>query len=475
MAMIGRNAAVAEVGPHRHEVHGTVAFAAWLGVHADADDRRPPPDRRVRRLGLGLLRLHRGPQVLDRSDAPRIDWGRGRERRRRRERDSHSPSRRSTSPGSSSRSTTHLPLPVRAGHDRARPSSSRSCRRRGTASGDAGAPAADPFFGTLLLINVADRRRDRAGAGVPVRHELVGLLPVRRRRVRCAAGDGGSGRVLPGVDVPRAVAVRLGPAAARASTWRRIWLVAIGSGAVGGVHHGRQLVDAAPGRLHDQPDDRPRRSSTTSGRVFTNPVFCGATSTCCSPRSSPARSSCSAVSAWHLRRGAAPRSFRRTAQLALVVLVPAIAARADGRQPARRHRDDVPADEDRGGRGAVEHLPAVLVLALPDRRRQQTTRRRRKIIEIPHLLSILATGTWNGQVVGLNELQAAVRAAVRPGQLHARTSFIQYWSMRVMAYLGALRLPARAVGAWLLPRETARARTWFLWLGGCGDRRSRSS
>ncbi|MFL6169407.1 MAG: NAD(P)/FAD-dependent oxidoreductase, partial [Ornithinibacter sp.] len=34
MAMIGRNAAVAEVGKRRHEVEGPVAFAAWLGVHA---------------------------------------------------------------------------------------------------------------------------------------------------------------------------------------------------------------------------------------------------------------------------------------------------------------------------------------------------------------------------------------------------------------------------------------------------------
>ncbi len=34
MAMIGRNAAVAEVGRHRHEVEGPLAFAAWLGVHA---------------------------------------------------------------------------------------------------------------------------------------------------------------------------------------------------------------------------------------------------------------------------------------------------------------------------------------------------------------------------------------------------------------------------------------------------------
>ena len=34
MAMIGRGAAVAEVGAHRHELHGVIAFSAWLGVHA---------------------------------------------------------------------------------------------------------------------------------------------------------------------------------------------------------------------------------------------------------------------------------------------------------------------------------------------------------------------------------------------------------------------------------------------------------
>ena len=34
MAMIGRNAAIAEVGKYRHQVEGLLAFAAWLGVHA---------------------------------------------------------------------------------------------------------------------------------------------------------------------------------------------------------------------------------------------------------------------------------------------------------------------------------------------------------------------------------------------------------------------------------------------------------
>ncbi len=34
MAMIGRGAAVAEVPIGHHELHGAIAFAAWLGVHA---------------------------------------------------------------------------------------------------------------------------------------------------------------------------------------------------------------------------------------------------------------------------------------------------------------------------------------------------------------------------------------------------------------------------------------------------------
>src|SRR4029077_8130147 len=34
MAMISSGAAVAEVGHGHHELHGVVAFSAWLGVHA---------------------------------------------------------------------------------------------------------------------------------------------------------------------------------------------------------------------------------------------------------------------------------------------------------------------------------------------------------------------------------------------------------------------------------------------------------
>ena len=77
MAMIGRKAAVAEIGEHRHELHGRFAFAAWLGVHAAVARQRGGRVEGVHRLGRGLLstpapslgRAARG------AGGPRIDWG----------------------------------------------------------------------------------------------------------------------------------------------------------------------------------------------------------------------------------------------------------------------------------------------------------------------------------------------------------------------------------------------------------------
>lgn len=75
MAMIGRNAAIAEFGEHRHELHGPVAFAAWLGVHAYLmSGVRNRIDAFVQ-WAWDYFTQSRGPQVLDRSDSARINWG----------------------------------------------------------------------------------------------------------------------------------------------------------------------------------------------------------------------------------------------------------------------------------------------------------------------------------------------------------------------------------------------------------------
>jgi NADH dehydrogenase len=76
MAMIGRGAAIAEVGPHRHELHGVIAFSAWLGVHAALmTGVRNRVDAFVS-WGSDYFGKRRGPQVLDRTDVARIDWER---------------------------------------------------------------------------------------------------------------------------------------------------------------------------------------------------------------------------------------------------------------------------------------------------------------------------------------------------------------------------------------------------------------
>ena len=69
---------------------------------------------------------------------------------------------------------------------------------------------------------------------------------------------------------------------------------------------------------------------------------------------------------------------------------------------------------------------------------------------------MLATGTWNGAVVGLNQLQKEDEKKYGPGN-YIPDVFIQYWSMRVMAYLASLIAAAGAVGRLAAPPGHARA------------------
>jgi NADH:quinone reductase (non-electrogenic) len=74
MAMIGRGAAIAEVGKHHHEIHGELAHMAWLGVHASLmTGTRAKIDAFVDWAWNGFSKTG-GPHVLDRGDAAEIDW-----------------------------------------------------------------------------------------------------------------------------------------------------------------------------------------------------------------------------------------------------------------------------------------------------------------------------------------------------------------------------------------------------------------
>jgi NADH:ubiquinone reductase (H+-translocating) len=78
MAMIGRKAAVAEVGEHRHELNGRIAFAAWLGVHAQLLANAGAETNAFLSWAdeFYIRPHHRSAALLDPAniDTPRIDW-----------------------------------------------------------------------------------------------------------------------------------------------------------------------------------------------------------------------------------------------------------------------------------------------------------------------------------------------------------------------------------------------------------------
>jgi cytochrome d ubiquinol oxidase subunit I len=67
-------------------------------------------------------------------------------------------------------------------------------------------------------------------------------------------------------------------------------------------------------------------------------------------------------------------------------------------------------------------------------------------IRIPNLLSFLATGTFDGKVEGINDLQAMEEARFGPGDYTPNTP-VTYWTFRWMIGAGAL---AAAAAAWFL-------------------------
>ena len=169
-----------------------------------------------------------------------------------------------------------------------------------------------------------------------------------------------------------------------------------------------------------------------------------------------------AVSAWQLRHGGEREVFARSARIALIVLVPAMLFTL------------LVGDE----LGVIEGKYQPMKIAAAEA--QWTTcqpcsfslfqigggnndETPTQIIEIPHLLSLLATNHWNGQVVGLNPLQQQYTKQYGPGN-YVPNVFIQYWSMRVMAYLGALVLLISLWGLWLIRRKKLATSRVFLWV-----------
>src|SRR5580693_2634764 len=200
--------------------------------------------------------------------------------------------------------------------------------------------------------------------------------------------------------------------------------------------------------------------------LFTNPVFVWGYAKVLLASLVTGAAVMLAVSAWQLRRGGDRAIFGRSARLALITLVPAILfAMLVGDElgviEARYQPMKIAASEAQWttcqpcsfslfqiGGGNNDHTPT-------------------QIIEIPHLLSLLATNHWNGQVVGLTPLQNQYAAKYGPGN-YVPDVFIQYWGMRVMAYGGVLVLLIAVWGLLLIRRRKLATSRVFLWVAVWG-------
>ncbi len=170
-----------------------------------------------------------------------------------------------------------------------------------------------------------------------------------------------------------------------------------------------------------------------------------------------------AVSAWYLRKREHVDLFHRTAKLSLIVLIPTIIIQLSvGNQLGVIETKYQPA-KIAAAEALWNNCKPCSFSAAQIGGYSSSDETATKIILIPHLLSVLATGTWSGPVTGLNQIQAQDQKKYGPGNYIPNVA-IQYWSMRTMAGLGSLVLLFALWGGWLLQRGRLRSSRLFLWI-----------
>src|SRR5215472_3313906 len=195
--------------------------------------------------------------------------------------------------------------------------------------------------------------------------------------------------------------------------------------------------------------------------VFTNPVFLWGYTKVILVSITTGSLVMLAVSAWQLRKGRDPKIFGHSLRLSLIVLVPAISRTlfvgdelgvVEGKyQPMK-----ISAAE---AQWTTCQPCSFSLFQIGGGNNDQTPT---QILEIPHLLSLLATNRWNGKVIGLNPLQSQYVTKYGPGY-YVPNVFIQYWSMRVMAYLAIVVTLIALWGLWLSRRHKLETSRRFLW------------
>jgi cytochrome d ubiquinol oxidase subunit I len=238
-----------------------------------------------------------------------------------------------------------------------------------------------------------------------------------------------------------------------------IWLVAFGSMlSAAFIMAANSWMQHPVGYTINQSTGRPQLSNVAD--LFTNPVFLWGYTHVILASLVTGSLVMLGVSAWHLRRGSSVAAFHKTAHVSLVLLVPTImlalfVGSELGVVEAKYQPMKIAAAEAQWN----TCQPCSFSLFQVGGGREDMTPT--KIISVPHLLSILATNSWNGQVLGLNQVNAQYQQQYGPGN-YVPNVFIQYWAMRVMAYTASLVLLLALWGAWNVWRKRLERSRWFL-------------
>jgi cytochrome d ubiquinol oxidase subunit I len=169
-----------------------------------------------------------------------------------------------------------------------------------------------------------------------------------------------------------------------------------------------------------------------------------------------------AVCCWHFLRGRNVETFLPAAKVALIVLVPVSCINlwfgshfgiiVEELQPMKIAASEAQWD-------TCTHCPFSLFQIGGFTQSDQTPS---YSIEVPGLLSFLATGSFSGTVQGLDNLNKAYQHQYGPGNYLPSVRTI-YWSMRGMAYAGSLVALIGIVGAFLYWRKKLATARWFHW------------
>jgi cytochrome d ubiquinol oxidase subunit I len=165
-----------------------------------------------------------------------------------------------------------------------------------------------------------------------------------------------------------------------------------------------------------------------------------------------------AIAAWHLRKGHDLAGFGKAARIAVVVTVLAsIATMFLGDNQAKEMEAQQPmkmaAAEALYNTSSGASFSLLTIGDLSDNAVFQ--------IRIPHILSVLATNTWDGKVQGINQLQKAANKKFGAGS-YVPVIWLCYWSFRIMVGLGILLFILGGVALWLVRKRRLEKSPRFL-------------